>query len=455
MKSTIKSIVSFALAVAVTISLAACGENNDAQSSNATITQSETVKASTETEKKEIRTLSVLMETEKDNAGWQAMMKDFESKTDTLALKLEVEKFPGKDSTTIFKTRFATGNIPDILVYNSATAAKSDLRGEFADISGDWTKNYDPTILKSLNYTIDGKLCGAPLGGTNLNVVMYNKKVFSELGLQIPNNWDELIAVCEKIKAAGKVPMYFSGKDSWTLQLFAFLGVHRDGKAFGSTADLMQSLKDRKSRWQDLKLFQDSMAKMKELKEKGFTNKNVISDTYDLAQKELVEGTAAMYVMGGWIVDELVKKYPDKVNDIGSFALSFNDNTDKAGAFLPPCVLVTTNEDKKKEEGAKEFINYFASLETQTIYFQANPGIPCLKGLQRIKLTAPQEDMYKIIESGRAEDNWQTSGAPYSPGDLAKYLQDLMVGVKTPEQICETMQSEWDKDAKAKGYPGY
>lgn len=37
---------------------------------------------------------------------------------------------------------------------------------------------------------------------------LYNKDIFSKLGLQIPKTWDEFMAVSKKIKDAGQLPLY-------------------------------------------------------------------------------------------------------------------------------------------------------------------------------------------------------------------------------------------------------
>ena len=50
--------------------------------------------------------------------------------------------------------------------------------------------------------------------------IFYNTKVYDELGLEVPKTWDEFMANNEKIKAAGKVPIAQTYRDTWTSQLF-------------------------------------------------------------------------------------------------------------------------------------------------------------------------------------------------------------------------------------------
>ena len=51
--------------------------------------------------------------------------------------------------------------------------------------------------------------------------ILYNKKIYEDLGLSVPTTWDEFAANNEAIKAAGIAPVGATfGADTWTSQLF-------------------------------------------------------------------------------------------------------------------------------------------------------------------------------------------------------------------------------------------
>ena len=52
--------------------------------------------------------------------------------------------------------------------------------------------------------------------------VLYNRQIFAEHGLTVPTTWDELIAVCETLAAAGVTPLYSTFKDPWTIAQGSF-----------------------------------------------------------------------------------------------------------------------------------------------------------------------------------------------------------------------------------------
>lgn len=43
----------------------------------------------------------------------------------------------------------------------------------------------------------------------------YNKDIFNELGLEVPETWDQFIEVLDKIKASGMDPIAEGNQDKW------------------------------------------------------------------------------------------------------------------------------------------------------------------------------------------------------------------------------------------------
>lgn len=65
-------------------------------------------------------------------------------------------------------------------------------------------------------FQVDGKQVGLPIGMIG-KFFFYNKALFSKHNLQVPETWDQLLAVCEKLKAAGVQPISYGSKDQWTI----------------------------------------------------------------------------------------------------------------------------------------------------------------------------------------------------------------------------------------------
>ena len=67
--------------------------------------------------------------------------------------------------------------------------------------------------------------------------VLYNKKIYERLNLEIPKTWDEFMANNAKIKAAGIDPVLQSYQDTWTSQLFVLGDFHNIAAADPEWAD--------------------------------------------------------------------------------------------------------------------------------------------------------------------------------------------------------------------------
>ncbi len=442
-----KSFVS-AMIIVTMIFLTACSGN---QNENADASKlAETVAASSEaTEPVKLR---VLGHATWFKSGWEAI------KSDALAHGFELieEKVPDSDAgNDLIKTRFATQDIPDILLY-FPTALFRDF-GAPADVFVKqdeqlWMENFDKkawvnVLDENENLEGDRGYYAAPYWGSNVSVVLYNKKIFAGLHLRIPKTYGEYLAVCEAIKKAGITPVFYAGKESWTLQLLAIDVASKKG--YDELADRINTNKMKFVQFDNLKR---GITTLIDLKNKGYIQQDYLSDDYNAAQKALATGTAAMFHMATWVMDDIGKKFPDQVNDVGSFIMPIDgDDTDIAPVFAPYGMFVPKG---KNQEAAQRFVNYFESIETQNLYFSNEGGIPAIKGVKKTKLSSAEIDGKRFVDAGRFNTSFGYF-LKYYYGDLGAFLQDALVGSKTPEQVLETMDKEFARDAKVKNDPDF
>ena len=162
-------------------------------------------------------TLSFLVDNADSSVAWaEQLVKDFEVINPDI--KITIETRPGgTDGDNIIKTRLATGEMTDIFNYNDGSLFQAinpiknitDLNDEpwEADVLGSF---------KSVVTATDGHVYGVPFGAAMGGGVLYNKKIYADLGLSVPKDWAAFMANSEKIKAAGKTGLIQSFADSWT-----------------------------------------------------------------------------------------------------------------------------------------------------------------------------------------------------------------------------------------------
>ena len=121
----------------------------------------------------------------------------------------------GEAAMTTLKAMVAAGNPPtasQILGYFAIDYAEA---GKLADITSLATKEgWDkvvPTALQKFT-TTDGKWGAVPVNIHSVNWVWINKAVMDKIGGTEPKNFDEFIALLDKAKTAGVIPLALGGQ---------------------------------------------------------------------------------------------------------------------------------------------------------------------------------------------------------------------------------------------------
>ena len=157
--------------------------------------------------------------------------------------------------------------------------------------------------------------CREAAGGTlksipyqpNVFGFFYNVALFEEAGIEaVPTTWDEFLAVCEQLKAAGITPMTMD--DAYATCVIGYhLGryVGEEGVRKIVTEGL----------WDDPAVLQ--MAKdIEELASKGYFSENVGTNVWPNGQNvELAGGQVAMYLNGSWLPNEVKATQTSRSSD--------------------------------------------------------------------------------------------------------------------------------------------
>src|SRR6478736_5564240 len=111
----------------------------------------------------------------------------------------------------VVSASFVRGNPPDIMLANyNYEVARFVQRCALSDLSG---TEAAASVREDLQPLMDqygscaGRTSALPYSVMAASVI-YNKQIFAEQGIEVPQTWDELIAACEKLKAAGVTPFY-------------------------------------------------------------------------------------------------------------------------------------------------------------------------------------------------------------------------------------------------------
>jgi raffinose/stachyose/melibiose transport system substrate-binding protein len=155
-----------------------------------------------------------------------------------------------------------------------------------------------------------------------------------------------------------------------------------------------------------------------------------------------------MYINGTWCADNINKKFPDKIDDIGAFAIPTTSGDNYINMFTPYSLALTTS--CKDPELGKKVLNFIASKEAQQIYADAQPGVYLNKNVTS-DIPKATEDLKKIMDSGKSMTDWEEINK-YAYGNLSEPLLNYYTGMlKDAKEVAQALDQETERNAKAQG----
>jgi glucose/mannose transport system substrate-binding protein len=206
----------------------------------------------------------------------------------------------GGAAMTTLKAMVAAGNPPtasQILGYYAMDYAED---GKLADITplaqkGDWAKVV-PTALQKFT-TSDGKWGAVPVNIHSVNWIWVNKAVMEKIGGTEPKNFDGLIALLDKAKAAGVIPLALGGQPWQEATMFDSVVASTGGTDFYKKAFV--DLDESALKSDTMKKSFDNLAKLRD-----YIDPNYAGRDWNLATAMVIKGDALLQVMGDWAKGE-------------------------------------------------------------------------------------------------------------------------------------------------------
>ncbi len=102
------------------------------------------------------------------------------------------------------------------------------LAGNAATLDGQaFLKRFKPEAVKDgMTYDKDGKVYGMTMGSVVFSGIYYNKEIFKQHDLKVPQTYPELIKVSDALKLNGVTPFVAAGGPAWpiNMMIYGFMG---------------------------------------------------------------------------------------------------------------------------------------------------------------------------------------------------------------------------------------
>lgn len=370
------------------------------------------------------------------------------------AIKVEVATRPGgTEGDNIVKTRLSTGEMTDVFWYNAGSLLQAlNPAQTLADLTGDPVMNsVQKDYLPVVSY--GGKVYGVPAGTANGGGILYNRKVYQQLGLSVPKTWAEFMANNEKVKAAGITPVITTFKDTWTSQLLVLADYYNIQAAMPAFA---QDYTDGKAKFATTPTALAGFQHLADVHAKGYLNKGFGSATNDQGLKMLAEAKGAHYPMLGVSLPAVLTSYPQAATDVGFFGIP-GDDAAKNGATVwePPAVYIA--KTTKNLEAAKKFLAFVASPAGADAITKVAPPT----GPYRIQGAKLPDDAIQVAKDLQVYiDNGATAPAleflsPIKGPSLQQITVAVGSGLTPPAEGAAQYDKDVEKQAKQLGLPGW
>ncbi len=364
---------------------------------------------------------------------YKQIASDFTKENPNIEVDLQ---FPGSEYENILKVKMAANDLPDVFDTHGWAIIRygkylADLRDQ------PWASELTDTI-KNVITDKDGKVYCLVMSEAK-DGLTYNVDLLKQYNIEPPKTFEELMAAAEKIKkeSNGAVsPFYFSGIDDWMIgQFFDYFAT---SLLISPKQNEANTLLDNTFDW---KKWTPLPEKFKEMMDKGYINKDVLTAKYSDLPQRFAQGKVAFTLLGPSFADEVHKINPNvKIGFMPVPAWAKGDGPNFSGGER---YTMGAWKDGKHLEESKKLIAFFAKKENMAKIANVTKLPPGLKGV------TAQHDFSQYYEKYADIRVFPYFDRVYLPNGMwdvmCKTGTSLIAGQVTPEQYSEKMKQEVDR----------
>lgn len=375
------------------------------------------------------------------------LVEDYNASQDRVRVEMDTS---GVD---VVSASFVRGNPPDIMLANyNYEVARFVQRCALSDLSGTAAADSIRPGLQPLmdQYgTCPDRTSALPYSVMAASVI-YNVEIFDRLGLEVPQTWSELIALCDELQVEGITPFYATFKDDWTVAQGWY------DYSVGGSLDVLEFFDALAAEGADVgpdsavsfeKDFAEPMDRMMQLAT-SYVNADAASRGYGDGNLAFAQGEAAMYLQGPWALGEIAKTAPDL--EVGTFPLPMTDDPADLAVRVNMDLAAMIPEGSRHQDAARDFLEFLYLPENIEAYNESQLGFTPTVG-------APPPSDPRVAGMQEYYDAEQVYQGPsvLVPKTIPvfNYAQAMVLGAP-PASVLSTMDQDWERLAFRLPAPG-
>jgi raffinose/stachyose/melibiose transport system substrate-binding protein len=379
------------------------------------------------------------------------ILKAFQAKTGIKISTLIFSPITGYSDTL---TKWAAGTRPDLLQWfgiGNYVAVLNPTQTLVPLTNMPFVKETPASFLDN-TVRYDGQIWAAMLDTPILDTVSYNKPIFTKLGLSAPNNFNQLVALCQTIKQKDPsvAPIAGGFGDLWPDQIPPF--VMWNSYLQTNYAHIMAGINDNTVHFTDPQFvqgFQDLLTLQKD----GCYNSTDLTQTWAQSVDSLMSGKAAMEFAVGPAATFPTYSVAQINSTEGIFTVSQTNNVGSWQGTSDGYYVPNTGSSQREAE-AKEFINFITGPYYQT-YINTQKEEPLLAGAHApAGIPNVEVQAYHLFETNSVPQYQQDLKAAYS-SIFPNWIAAMLAGKMTPLKVATLFQNSYDLGAKQIGLKGF
>jgi raffinose/stachyose/melibiose transport system substrate-binding protein len=204
-------------------------------------------------------------------------------------------------------------------------------------------------------HAFGGKVVGIPITSF-YELVYYNKSHFQELGLDIPQTWDEFVDTAVAIKNnSDYIPIVMGAKDAWPdypYNEFMPLLQAEDGNYWNVMAGIDEPFSPGMP-------FYEAYAKIQQLYDEQVLGDDPLSINFDQSRQIFAAGKGVLIALGQWY-QPTYETDGGNLNDLGVFFLPVRDSeSDPFVVTTMADMFMSISNNSENIDAAKDFVEWF------------------------------------------------------------------------------------------------
>ncbi|MCC5966417.1 MAG: carbohydrate ABC transporter substrate-binding protein [Natronohydrobacter sp.] len=276
----------------------------------------------------------------------------------------------GDAAKTALQTRIASGNPPAAMLMlgqNIVDWANEGLLGNADALAT--AQGWDAALpLAVQEFTkINGNYVSVPTNVHRTDMIWASKAAFDKIGASYPTSWAELNALAPRFREAGIIPLAHGGQAWQEAYMFEAVAAGVGGAEFYRKA--LIELDDATLRGPEMVAVFEQLAQLRSMVDPNFPGRD-----WNLASAMVINGEAAMQIMGDWAKGEFTNAGKQPGADYACIPVP-KDNGD-GFVYLVNSLSLFAQTDPKAQTAQEVLASAIMDPAVQIAFNQAKGAIP-------------------------------------------------------------------------------